>query len=442
MGFKCAPQVMGLVRGEPKPGQKHRANGRKIAMEAGYERASKSDTLDKTRSEMNESEFFWSGKQFWDAMEAEAAEYRVQVKGKTKTGEEIIRTKGLQHNAVIGWAVIYNPPAEVCADWTQEQYDKFFKDCRASMAEISPIFREENRKMSAVHWDEGIPPEEGKDPDGHVHDLGVCKDENGHYCGKLIDAKLLVKINEEFPQKMRERGWDMEDLDTTDFERAKTDSEYREERNAKRKKSGLSVNKHLKHKTMEKADEASALLEQENQLNDDASQRMELASDLMSEADAMQQYAKQIVSEAEEETLTQKAKRNTYWIDAGKYKQEVSALKEERDTLSKEIEDRKKKLADFESEMEAQREAISPTAAGSTEFVLRMLLRQKKFKDDEAAKEALMKFLDFIERFKTDINKQHEAWRDHMRERRHADKMAGSVIEQADREKENGGMEI
>ena len=36
MGWKCAPQVMGLVRGEPKQGQKHRANIRKIAMEVGY----------------------------------------------------------------------------------------------------------------------------------------------------------------------------------------------------------------------------------------------------------------------------------------------------------------------------------------------------------------------------------------------------------------------
>lgn len=33
MSFKCAPQIIGLVRGEPKPGQKHRANGRAIVAE-------------------------------------------------------------------------------------------------------------------------------------------------------------------------------------------------------------------------------------------------------------------------------------------------------------------------------------------------------------------------------------------------------------------------
>lgn len=259
MGWKCAPQVMGLVRGEPKAGQKHRANGRKIAMEAGYERASLSDTLDRTRSNQNEYEGYRSGKEFWDVMEQEASEYRVQVKGKTKTGEEIIREKGLQHNAVIGWAVIYNPPAEVCRDWTQAQYKKFHEDCQECMGLISPIFRKENIRMTAFHKDEGVPADDGEEPDGHFHDLGISLDENGHYCGTTIDAKLLVTINKKFPALMRERGWDMDDLDVTDFDRAKVDSDYKAERDFKRGQSGKSVNQHIR-KTAEKLmDDAEAI---------------------------------------------------------------------------------------------------------------------------------------------------------------------------------------
>lgn len=268
MGWKCAPQVMGLVRGEPQPGQKHRANGRKIAMEAGYERASLSDTLNRTRSNQNEYEGYRSGKEFWDVMEQEASEYRVQVKGKTKTGEEIIREKGLQHNAVIGWAVIYNPPAEVCADWTQGQYKKFHEDCQECMALISPLFRKENIRMTAFHKDEGVPAEDGQEPDGHFHDLGVSLDENGHYCGKLIDAKLLVTINKKFPALMRERGWDMDDLDVTDFDRAKVDSDYKAERDFKRGQSGKSVNQHIRktaEKLMDAAEEIHSEAENEKQ---------------------------------------------------------------------------------------------------------------------------------------------------------------------------------
>lgn len=264
MGWKCAPQVMGLVRGEPKQGQKHRANIRKIALEAGYERASKSDTLDKSRSKQNQYEGYRSGSQFAADVEQEASEYRVKVQGKTKDNKPIVREKGLPHNAVIGWAVIYNPPAEICATWTDEDYQKFYADCRECMAEIEPrLFRRDNIRMSAEHFDEGIPPDENSGViDRHLHDLGVSKDAAGRYCGNLIDAKLLIKINERFPALMRERGWDMDDLDRTDFERAKTDKEYASERNAKRRQSGLSVNKHLGRKAREMAEDAAELVEQ------------------------------------------------------------------------------------------------------------------------------------------------------------------------------------
>ena len=264
MGWKCAPQVMGLVRGEPKQGQKHRANIRKIAMEAGYERASKSDTLDKSRSKQNQYDGYRSGSQFAADMEQEASEYRVKVNGKTKDNKPIVREKGLPHNAVIGWAVIYNPPAEVCAAWTDDEYKKFYKDCRECMAKIEPrLFRRDNIRMSAEHFDEGIPPDENSGViDRHLHDLGVSKDTDGRYCGNLIDAKLLIKINERFPALMRECGWDMDDLDRTDFERAKTDKEYASERNAKRRQSGLSVNKHLGNKAREMAEDAAELVEQ------------------------------------------------------------------------------------------------------------------------------------------------------------------------------------
>ena len=54
MGWKCLPQVTGLVRGEPKPGAKHRSNGAAICGEAGKERHSASETLDRTRSKYNQ----------------------------------------------------------------------------------------------------------------------------------------------------------------------------------------------------------------------------------------------------------------------------------------------------------------------------------------------------------------------------------------------------
>jgi len=122
--------------------------------------------------------------------------------------------------------------------------------------------------MTAFHKDEGVPAEDGQEPDGHFHDLGISLDENGHYCGKLIDAKLLVTINKKFPALMRERGWDMDDLDVTDFDRAKVDSDYKAERDFKRGQSGKSVNQHIRktaEKLMDAAEEIHSEAENEKQ---------------------------------------------------------------------------------------------------------------------------------------------------------------------------------
>lgn len=316
MGWKCAPQVMGLVRGDPKPGQKHRGNIRKIALEAGYERASRSDTLDRRRSHLNKYEGYKKGAKFADDMEQEAAEYRMKVKGKTKDGQEIIREKGLPHNAVIGWAVIYNPPAEVCASWTDEDYEKFHQDCRDCMAEIEPrLFRQENIRMSAEHFDEGIPvsnPSRLEEIDRHFHDLGVSKDEDGRYCGNLIDAKLLIKINERFPVMMRKRGWNMDDLDTTDFERAKVDKDYAAERNAKRKQSGLSVNKHLNRKAQKLVEDAAEVADQAVELrrqveNDAAIRQRQL--DEVARRQAAIQKRQDLTAQEQEDTQKKQDKR-------------------------------------------------------------------------------------------------------------------------------------
>ena len=53
MGFKMAPQVIGIIRGEPKGKGTHRAPGDKILEELGEERKSKSKTLDRGRSKDN-----------------------------------------------------------------------------------------------------------------------------------------------------------------------------------------------------------------------------------------------------------------------------------------------------------------------------------------------------------------------------------------------------
>ena len=260
MGWKCAIQIKGLTIGEPSPTSKHRMNLRKAAMEAGYERASKSQTLDRRRSHFNRYEGFRKGTECADVMEAEAEFVTVHMKDGT------IRQRKSRSNAVPGFAMIINPPYEVCAGWNDETYQKFYQDAWNCLCEYYPrIFRDENVVMSAEHFDEGVPPEDITDVsqiDRHLHRIGYARDEDGKWCGNEIDAKFFVGLNKVFPSMMREIGWeDMDDLDTTDFERAKADEEYKAERDMKRGESGLSVNRHLFKKANQMIDEVVEIQE-------------------------------------------------------------------------------------------------------------------------------------------------------------------------------------
>ncbi|MCD8125035.1 MAG: hypothetical protein LUE23_08380 [Lachnospiraceae bacterium] len=97
-------------------------------------------------------------------------------------------------------------------------------------------------------------------PDEHLHRALDCISLDGRYCGNLIDAKFLSDFNKVYPARMRERGWDMDDLDVTDWERYKTDDEYKAERKAKAKNSGKSVNAHAFGKAATMMEVANAVM--------------------------------------------------------------------------------------------------------------------------------------------------------------------------------------
>lgn len=243
MGFKCAPQIKGLVRGTARG--KHRANGKAICAEAGSERISKSETIDRTRSPLNQyGGITDSGFKLWDKLEEEAESYEAPVT--MKSGKKV--TRKLRSDAVIGYAVIINPPDEMCEGWDAGKYAKFYADSMSVLSKIEPrLFRSENMRMWAKHRDEGLCHEDGTYGE-HMHGIGVPKDKEGRYCGNLIDTKLKGKINERYPAMMRAKGWDLDDLDITDWERYNSDADYKAERDAKRSEHGLSVNDYVMKK--------------------------------------------------------------------------------------------------------------------------------------------------------------------------------------------------
>jgi chromosome segregation ATPase len=68
---------------------------------------------------------------------------------------------------------------------------------------------------------------------------------------------------------MRSKGWEMDDLDTTDWERYKTDPTYKAERDAKRRSQGKSVNQHIRNKTIENFKKSEEILKEAQQIQDE-----------------------------------------------------------------------------------------------------------------------------------------------------------------------------
>ena len=272
-GFFCVPQTIGLVRGEPKEGAKNRANGEPIMREAMYERASRSPTLDRSRSGKND---YWGkvgvkslGGDHWEWTKARADEWRSTYTD--KHGKE--RSRRLPRQSVIAIATIVKAPAEVTAGWDEKKREKFFADAADALEECDPVFyNPTNTIYRAVHRDEA---------DGcHVHFAHEARDKDGRYCGSRYDAKWRQRLAAEFAKEMRKKGWSVLDPKLTDWDRYRSvrkarpgeraflldrarcgleagtrvvwaDPDYRREVDERRRRQGLSVEEH--HARMEQA---------------------------------------------------------------------------------------------------------------------------------------------------------------------------------------------
>ena len=112
----------------------------------------------------------------------------------------------------------------------------------------------DNIRATALHRDEQAP---------HKHYFGMGYTKSGELCvDKVINPKLYKKLNQEYPHRMREMGWDIEDCTTYDTEKAKAMTEdevaaYKTECRIKRqqKKSGVDSKTYKAKKELEKLEQ-------------------------------------------------------------------------------------------------------------------------------------------------------------------------------------------
>ena len=313
MGWKCVPQVKGLVRSDGmrrdgKGQAKHRANAAAIVNEAFLIsdpedgppipfRKSASETYDRTLTKDNKYTGYATADGVMAALEREADAQTVDVRTTDKkTGGTVVRQRPLRSDAVIGLAVIFNPPGPVACHWTPEQNAKFLEDSLDVMGQIQSsirldkkgarkaeglkrsqeechLFRRENVIAIAEHRDEGEPEEsEGvRTPNWHV--VYKPEAEDGKYKGNVIDAYSLSYLSVEYARLMRDRGWDIDDPDATDWAKFNGNKEYKEKRKRKIREGGKSVNKYRaaanREKAAAQAKEAQEILDRAAELKQD-----------------------------------------------------------------------------------------------------------------------------------------------------------------------------
>lgn len=241
MGWKVGITTLKLTNQRSKKSRAKRTGFlRAVVCEGLSERWGKDEDIDRSQSSKNIYTGITSGVTLADSMTKEAAEYSRQRKA---AGGRALRV-----DAAIGWAMILKPPAEIINAMSPEQQVQFFADSDKILIEI---MRADNIRATALHRDEQAP---------HKHYFGMGYTQNGELCiDKVINPKLYKKLNQEYPQKMREMGWDIEDCVVYDTEKAKSMTEdevaaYKTECRTKRrqKKSGLDSKTYKAKKEIEK----------------------------------------------------------------------------------------------------------------------------------------------------------------------------------------------
>lgn len=153
MGFGMSVPYLGLTRMRDG-NSRHNTHGEAICLEAGYERASRSRTVDRTLSDQNTYVGYRSGQELWDELVRRAEDYKIDVTYKRKGKVCHAQRAGLKKNGVVGFAVIWKPPADVVRGWDRDTRERFFDDCYAVAEELEPdLFRSENLLMRSRHND-------------------------------------------------------------------------------------------------------------------------------------------------------------------------------------------------------------------------------------------------------------------------------------------------
>lgn len=299
---------------------KRKGSARKVAEEAGNERYSKDQDLDRSKSTLNEYTGYTSGKALMDYWEAEAAKHKDSL------------GRPLRSDAVIGYSVIIKPDEDSMASMDEAAQLQFVRD---SIRVTEEILYEHGLQvdMAALHRDERSP---------HAHLLGHDVE---YRAGKKIGIQLYAAFNRTYPERMRALGYDVEDMTVYDPLKAASmtaeeAADYKADCIARKKKKGPSGRSSSQYK----ADKDAELKAKEAELQA-REQRLALSETgyTIKEKHLQEQYKAldEDMEELEAEKERLKAEKRAFQQEREKSLQEQ---KKRQDEANKTAEDAKKAL--------------------------------------------------------------------------------------------------
>lgn len=220
-----------------------------VLMEAFSERASSDPDVD--RSKASENRFGTNPKLIDTKSGRELAEWLCKRADEYRTIDKNGHEKKLRSDASVAFAGIVKPDMEYITALPREAQERFLRDANEVLTRILM-----SKKLVMVgvawHFDELAP---------HLHYVALDPE---YKLGKKLGLPLFNQLNHEFPQKMREKGWELQDLGRYDVEAAKLmtpeqKAAYKEERIAEKKeakKHGQTSKQFKAQKDIERAEKS------------------------------------------------------------------------------------------------------------------------------------------------------------------------------------------
>lgn len=247
MGYTAGMPVMKLDnRPHFSTKSDHCGNAKAVAEEGLNERHSSDEDINR---ELTATNFYYgeiqSGKELVDYWNDMADNYRVKL----KNGKE----RKLRSDAGIGFAGISKPAIDYMNTLSPALRQKYFDD---TLEILNDIYGDYGMVIdtAVIHYDEGNP---------HMHYYGHDPE---YKLGKKLGLPLYKRLNTEYPARMRELGWELDDLVGYDVDKAKEMSDderktYNAECRAKRESHGLSASEYKARKKQQRLDEKEQSLD-------------------------------------------------------------------------------------------------------------------------------------------------------------------------------------